>query len=167
MARTTERTSRIKFLSDLDDDGRRPFHPDELGSAVRRRRAELGVSQQDVRHSSGLSVTTISKIERGESDAGVQPATLRRLDAALSWPPGTASSYLSGHGGELDEERLAGADLDLVAMVVPRVLDALGAGTPNGARVMANLARLPGDIRRAVVDLLDVLATFYGSADPD
>ena len=52
--------------------------PDVLAAAVRQRRAELRMSQEDVRRTSGLSVTTIGKIERGDPDDIVQRVTMRR-----------------------------------------------------------------------------------------
>src|SRR4051812_19732290 len=73
--------------------------PEALARAARQRRAELRMSQEDVRAASGLSVTTIGKVERGDHALVVQPATLRRLDLALRWPVGTAESWYAGRGG--------------------------------------------------------------------
>ena len=70
--------------------------PEQLARAVRQRRAELRLSQEDVRRTSGLSITTIGKIERGDPDIVVQKATMRRLDVALRWPVGTAESWYDG-----------------------------------------------------------------------
>lgn len=57
------------------------------------------MSQEDVRKVSGLSITTIGKIEKGAPDLVLQTATLRRLDLALGWPVGTAEAWYHGQGG--------------------------------------------------------------------
>lgn len=89
--------------------------PEALGRAVRQRRAELRMSQADVRAESGLSVTTISKIERGAHDLSVQRATMRRLDLAMQWPVGTAEAWYYGRGGVVDTP--AGEAPDMVRWV--------------------------------------------------
>ena len=69
----------------------------DLAGSARARRAELGLTQEDVRARSGLSVTTIARIENG--DPKVSMASLRRYDDAVGWPPGTAESHRRGRGG--------------------------------------------------------------------
>lgn len=137
-----------------------PSWSEALASAVRERRTALGLSQQDLRDASGLSVTTISKIERGEG--AVQPATLRRLDAALAWSPGTAESWLEGRGGLVpDAPDDDVSEADLVAAILPDVLRALDERRGSGFQVRTNLARLPAPVREAVETLIASLAAHY------
>ena len=151
------------FWSFSGSDGR--SRPDVLARAVLARRNELGLSQQDVREASGLSVTTISKIERGYTDVGVQPATLRRLDAALQWQAGTAESWLEGSGGVVVHDGERPAEIPLVAQLVPQILAALDARAGVGS-VTTNLSRLPAPVRRAVEDLVATLADAFDPSPP-
>lgn len=133
--------------------------PEELARAVRQRRAELRLSQREVRESSGLSVTTISKIERGERDLVVQRATLRRLDLALQWPVGTAESWYDGRAGVLSSDArdslVTEAGLELL---LPVVIEALAARSDYGLALLSNLARLPLGVRRTIEVLVAELA---------
>lgn len=67
----------------------------EFGVMVKARRDQLGLTQEQVSAKGGPSDTTMTKIENGD---GKPPAdlTLRKLDRALSWAPGTARSLLHG-----------------------------------------------------------------------
>ena len=132
--------------------------PDDLARAVRQRRAELRMSQQDIRDASGLSITTIGKLERGGPDLIVQTATLRRLDLALQWQVGTAESWLAGHGGVVDTPtgvNLAAWVAELAPLVAaqlraerepPSTLSVAGLPEP----VVAALEQLAVEIRAAL-----------------
>jgi hypothetical protein len=115
--------------------------PDALARAVRQRRVvELRMSQEDVREASGLSITTIGKIEQGGPDLRVQRSTMRRLDLALQWPVGTCESWYDGRAG-------------VVAGVAP----------PNVAGLVEELAplvaaQLRGDRQLSVISVADVPA---------
>lgn len=124
-------------------------YPDALARAVRLRRAELRMSQDDVRHESGLSVTTIGKIEKGEPDLAVQRTTLRRLDAALQWPAGTAESWLAGRGGVVPTPAT-----DVVSLV--EELAPLVAAQLRGERMQSVVAvdGLPAEVVRAFEQLV-------------
>ena len=54
---------------------------EHFAANVRRRRAELGLSQEDLGHACGLHRTEISLLERGERDPRV--STVVRLARAL------------------------------------------------------------------------------------
>lgn len=66
-------------------------------AAYTRRKVEQQLTQEQVRDRSGLSITTIARIERG--DPSVSEKSLRRYDLAVDWPPGTAASWRRGRGG--------------------------------------------------------------------
>lgn len=69
----------------------------QLGQAIKQRRAELGLTQQQVVTAGGasLSLATFTAIESGKR-ANVRMATLSAIDRALEWRPGTAWGYLFG-----------------------------------------------------------------------
>ncbi|WP_280393139.1 helix-turn-helix domain-containing protein [Nocardia wallacei] len=67
-----------------------------LGQAVRSRRKQLDLTQQDVAQAGGPSDTTQTAIET-ESATSVRKETLRKLDAGLQWMPGSAEAAY--HGG--------------------------------------------------------------------
>lgn len=71
------------------------MNPQALGHAVRARRAELHLLQSDLATRSGLSLSTISAIERGLAD-NLRPSSLTMLDRALMWEEGTAAYFYSG-----------------------------------------------------------------------
>lgn len=87
-----------------------------LGKAARLRRVEMGLSQEDVRARSGLSITTISRIEHGSTK--VRKPSLRRYDIAVGWPPGTAESFRAGRGGAVEGAYTAPSADELVELAV-------------------------------------------------
>ena len=66
-----------------------------LGRAVHERRNELSMTQGDVAQRSGLSVSSISGIERG-AHQNIRVTSLVALDRALRWEEGTAALHYSG-----------------------------------------------------------------------
>ncbi len=68
---------------------------ERLGRYVADRRKDLGLSQIDVWHKGGPSNSTLTGIENGTAKS-VSTSTLRKLDTALNWTPGSARSVLSG-----------------------------------------------------------------------
>lgn len=69
--------------------------PQALGAAAHARRIELQMLQCDVVARSGLSLSTVSAIERGLAD-NLRPKSLAALDRALQWEEGTAAFHYSG-----------------------------------------------------------------------
>ena len=57
--------------------------PRQLGKAVRRRRHELGFTQEELSAASGLHATYLGGIERGERNPTL--ATISRISNALNW----------------------------------------------------------------------------------
>ena len=66
-----------------------------LGRAVRDRRTELRMTQDDVARAGGPSDVTVRNLESA-SVSRVNAATLGKLDVALQWEPGTSSAHLQG-----------------------------------------------------------------------
>lgn len=66
-----------------------------LGRAVRDRRTELRMTQDDVARAGGPSDVTVRNIESA-SVSRVNAGTLGKLDHALQWEAGTASAHLQG-----------------------------------------------------------------------
>lgn len=75
-------------LVDMSDDLQR------FARIVRARREELGLRQDQMRDAGGPSTTTMTKVENA-ADAPSR-VTLRKLDAALRWEPGSAARALDG-----------------------------------------------------------------------
>ncbi|WP_280470956.1 helix-turn-helix domain-containing protein [Nocardia cyriacigeorgica] len=74
-----------------------------LGAAVKRRRDELGLTQQEVAQAGGPSDTTQGGIEMGTA-RGVSPSTLRKLDSALRWRAGSARAVMEGGADPVPDE---------------------------------------------------------------
>jgi transcriptional regulator with XRE-family HTH domain len=112
------------------------------------------MSQEDVRRESGLSVTTIGKIEKGDPDLTVQRATLRRLDIALQWPAGTSESWFAGRGGLVVEGAATAGVAALVDELTPLVAAQLRGGREQS---VISVAGLPPDVVRALEQLVTVV----------
>ena len=65
-----------------------------LGSVVRQRRAELGLTRDEVNLRGGPSDTTQEKVEKGLG--AVYGQTLAKLDAGLGWTSGSAARVVDG-----------------------------------------------------------------------
>lgn len=66
-----------------------------LAEAVKTRRRGLGLTRDALRRAGGPSDSTLARIENPDpGTAFPRPSTLARLDAALSWEPGSAASCL-------------------------------------------------------------------------
>lgn len=123
------------------------------------------MSQEDVRAASGLSVTTIGKVERGDHDLVVQPATLRRLDLALRWPVGTAESWYAGRGG------IVTGGSDAAPSGLARIVEELAPMVAAQLRAEAqqstlSVAGLPDDIVAALEQLLRAVRNYIVHGRP-
>ncbi|WP_232785804.1 helix-turn-helix domain-containing protein [Mycobacteroides chelonae] len=82
-----------------------------LAVAVRQRRAMLGLTHEDVVNRGGPSGVTLTKIEAAKGPVP-RGATLKKLDLALDWRPGSALRTLSGDKPTpIDDEPRAGSSL--------------------------------------------------------
>jgi hypothetical protein len=70
---------------------------DDLASAVRSRRTELGLTQADVAAAGELSIELVNNIECNRRvGRRLQRRSERGLEAALRWPPGSVHTLLTG-----------------------------------------------------------------------
>jgi len=65
-------------------------NPEVLARTIERRRAELGLTQEQLAAASGLGLATISNLESGRQPA-FSRRTLDRVGRALEWPDGWMS----------------------------------------------------------------------------
>lgn len=77
------------------DVGMEPNNWERLGEAIRARRAQLGLTQQDVSRSGGPSDFTLSAIEQGTPRTYHQ-RTKMALERVLRWKSGAVESILAG-----------------------------------------------------------------------
>lgn len=66
-----------------------------LGGWVRARRHQLGLSQKDVATRGVIGQRTLRAIEVGTGEHAVFPTTLRALERALMWPPGSLDTAIA------------------------------------------------------------------------
>lgn len=123
---------------------------DRLGRAVRIRRTALQLSLREVQARGGPSQPTVTDLERGRA-AGVSPSTLRKLDAALEWEPGTAARRMAEASDDMPLSLREVSDADLLAEVGRRMRrseevgdDARSAANRQAAERAANIEALRG-----------------------
>lgn len=91
-----------------------------LATAVKDRRAHLGLTQIQVWKAGGPSAPTLTAIE-GATQSVISTVTLTKLDTGLGWAPGTAVRILSG-GDHLVRLDLATTE-ELLAEIRRRIPD--------------------------------------------
>lgn len=100
-----------------------------LAEAVRARRADLGLTHDDVATAGGPSDTTLSNLEQGRLST-VANVTLRRLDTALQWEQGSAARVLAGGSPRPIDETPRGladyTDVELATELLRRLTERSG-----------------------------------------
>lgn len=124
-----------------------------LGIAVKNRRQQMGYTQQDVTRDGGPSDTTQTGIELGTA-TGVSSATLRKLDTALRWQPGSAKAVMDGGDPTVIDEpsdyQTAGSRIDNLAYLTAQIaklsadINAMARNNPELHDVAAHAADLAG-----------------------
>ena len=71
--------------------------PQTLAASITERLTQLGMSRRELSRRTKLSRQTIHNIER-EGNTNLKPSTLKALDEALHWEPGTALALALGKG---------------------------------------------------------------------
>lgn len=99
-----------------------------LADKIRKRRAELDLSQQALADAAKVSLRTIPNLEGGQP---AKDRTLARIERALGWAPGSIDTILDVEGGEPSPlaaepalESTQGVD-DPVALILDADLDEL------------------------------------------
>ena len=72
-----------------------PRDVERLGRAVYARRRQIGLSQQELADSAGVSQTTVRNIEAGRVGARRGPS-VPLIERALGWKPGSGEEILAG-----------------------------------------------------------------------
>ena len=103
-----------------------------LGGWVRARRHHLGLSQKDVATRGGIGQRTLRAIEVGTGEHAIFPTTLRALERALMWPPGSLDAAIAT--GQPPPAPVTAPAADPVAVarpdiVYPALLPSAGAPT--------------------------------------
>lgn len=82
-----------------------------MATAVRRRRAELGLQQNELADLASVDVSTLRNIERSRRDS-YDPVTLAKVSRALGWEPdGIGRLFAGDEPTEREEMRRADAGL--------------------------------------------------------
>lgn len=97
---------------------------DFFGKQARKRRKDLGLSQEDVAAKTGLSIPLLSEVERGRANPTLQ--TMEKIAAAL----GTSVAVM------LDQEEALKLSPE---QIKNRVADHLGKMSPEQLKVIAGL----------------------------
>ena len=137
-----------------DDPDRGPNPVDRhVGLRIRMRRKELGISQERLAESIGLTFQQVQKYERAANR--VSASKLWEMSRALS----TSISYF--YEGLGDPIEMAGSNLPREAMQ-----DFLL--TPEGVELAASFPKIPrGRVRRRILDLVRAMAGEADAVEPD
>lgn len=95
---------------------------DRLAEAVRQRREQLKLRQNDLESRGGPSGATVRNIEQAAKDK-YAPRTYRQIDDALRWPPGTAAKLIVGENdvpAKPDRTRTSGSPWSQIEKLVGR-----------------------------------------------
>jgi hypothetical protein len=142
-----------------------------LGELVSERRADLGLTQEDLRAAGGPSTATQRLIEGGRQDR-YQPSILAREERALQWERGSVRRILAG--GDPTPASPAAKGLRLPALILPPdceddtdVTDAvvLAALPPRERRVWAEVHAHPEGTPAAVIFPGDVIEQLLWGRD--
>lgn len=105
-----------------------------LGQLVQRARLGLGLTQQGLAESAGISPRNVTRVEAGDGPKRQTP-TWVKLETALGWPTGFVRNYLAGHA---DETALAGnlrrdpvPEGDLTGMLHDVMFEVFGYAAPD------------------------------------
>lgn len=77
-----------------------------LAQAVKERREELGMTQQDLSNRSGVSVPTIRAVER-ERSGELSTRVIRALETALGWQHGSIAAIAIGEDPTLADDNVS------------------------------------------------------------
>lgn len=90
-APTVEQITVVTMGNGVDSVYMQPEYATFLAACVRERRRELNFSLDDTIAAGGPTRRTLVRVEAANLGPAPKPVTFRRLDAALSWPGGSAA----------------------------------------------------------------------------
>jgi hypothetical protein len=118
-----------------------------LANAVRTRRTELGLTQEDVRAAGGPS-TSIMRMIEGSLQSSYRPNILHRLEVVMQWRPGSVRVVLAGgHPVPLEDQPPAPAPAAAPAARVPEQLSLSPLSPPPDPVLSHLLAALAVSVR--------------------
>lgn len=130
---------------------------DRWGKTARLRRLEQGLSKIELQRISGLSPTTISKIE--EADPSVTVTTMRRYSLAVGWDERTLEMLRAGRRlPSIDEIGLSDDNLARVAEAIGRIRP-----QPGQSVDVSGLSRSDVELVERLVERLTELRRLGGS----
>ncbi|MDX3555321.1 helix-turn-helix transcriptional regulator [Streptomyces europaeiscabiei] len=141
-----------------------------LGAKIREQRESLDMSRRQLSEAAGVSEKSIQVAEEGRTPRARWPQSLRLIESALRWEPGSMMQILEGGEPEpvldlfsYDEESVRGRSLSQLNMFPSlstrlsaedaEILDEAEEFPSNHGRSAA-LARLPKALRAALVEVL-------------
>ena len=130
-----------------------------LARAVRDRRLQLGLRQEDAASEAGVSVATWRKVESGKVESFTS-RTLAMLDRGLQWEPGSARDVATGGEPRPESITVAGEGINLPAFFSEEN-QRLAALVLSDLSVESLLGRPPYDWRFAA------LRRLYASTEDD
>lgn len=132
---------------------------ERLRAKVLARRAELGLSQEEVAALGGPSTTTQSKLTNCEAGL-LRRGTLRAFDLALSWEAGSAQRILDG-GDEIPLDTADGPDLG--PEKTHTIVRAVGVSLKFSDTLVEVAFSSPWDSegQRSILDVEDVVGAAY------
>ena len=133
---------------------------EKLGTAVRDRRTELGLTQTDVSDQGGPSVETLRLIERNRAGR-LSPRIRRSLERVLQWQSGSIDAVLDGDAPTPapDAPQTSGTDRFALAKQVVSLKttfakhrDAVGAGAREA--LLAEISRSAREAEESIITLM-------------
>ena len=122
-----------------------------VGSRVRMRRMMLGMSQEKLGESLGITFQQIQKYEKGTNRIGA--SRLQHIARVLTMP---VSYFFEGApgGGDDDEQTMTGGFLEFL-------------GTRDGQTLIESFSKIAdAELRRSVVDLVQRMAAINSNGPP-
>ena len=114
-----------------------------VGARVRARRLELGISQEKLANAIGLTFQQVQKYEKGSNR--ISSSRLVQLANALEAPP---TFFFDGAPGQMKTTNKSDAMEHVSAFISSR----------EGLALIKAFLKIPGPLRRSVVDLVDKIA---------
>lgn len=149
----------------------------ELGAKIRERREALGLSRRQLSEIAGVSEKSIQVAEEGRTPRARWPQSLRLIESALRWEPGSMEIILNGGEAEetlslfplAPEEERAGAreQLPIFLKEEEGIPGAIYGELPSILTLSQVLSEMPSALRKGLPDTLEFgrMAADHGADD--